>query len=738
MALVEHDITGSLLDALGAPAKHGTVTLVPYGSHDARVDGADVLLGFIVLNVADVGAVTTLTAGPWKVTIATRTQVSVTNGQRPSFATISTSLDLTGDTTWGEIVAGAVSVGEVTPTVLQQAADYAATATQSAADAEAARDAAQAVGNTNDTIMAGVAADSGSAFRAAEDAATVPPLNAARYATGSVIDFAALVADMETKGRPCVIPRGTWKASAANVLLNSSDFDFTYHFGGDGGLSVLTLPDGMADGDFLFRANQNADGTPATESFVRHNNVVFENLAVKGGASPNGGLLDAYKRSFRATGVSLEGLKRGFRTNGYTDLVRIASVHARSMTAGGWVYEQQTHGDGLTVDSLMCYGSAGLNLTKCRGGLIAGLISGWHRFNQCSVQLDGIHLEGDAGSPDPILDVLGSEIVVNSGQLYTSPARHAIRVDDSTGTRSKTRLTLGPGLTFVQRLDDPGSAVGTVSGSALHIANLAQGGYVRNLGARGAVYHQNVSASRTIFEYAAQPVTSDDAGITTALASRGIVNGDGMLRYQNAAWEVVNGDGSPQVATVASTGPVFMATAAVAEAAVGTNLAAGTYYYRAWIEDPAGRLTQATAPSEHSVTTSAGSPDVKLTMNAYTAPSVLHIVRGTASGTFTKHVAIPIGRATIELFDQGDTIGGYTWSASVPSLPTANSTRTALAVGGRTVAWDAGIPAEGIGKAWKRGDVIFNVNAAAGGKVGWVCVADGTPGTWKPFGAIDA
>ena len=38
---------------------------------------------------------------------------------------------------------------------------------------------------------------------------------------------------------------------------------------------------------------------------------------------------------------------------------------------------------------------------------------------------------------------------------------------------------------------------------------------------------------------------------------------------------------------------------------------------------------------------------------------------------------------------------------------------------------------------WARGDVVWNRNPSAGGKVGWVCTAGGTPGTWKPFGAID-
>ena len=41
-------------------------------------------------------------------------------------------------------------------------------------------------------------------------------------------------------------------------------------------------------------------------------------------------------------------------------------------------------------------------------------------------------------------------------------------------------------------------------------------------------------------------------------------------------------------------------------------------------------------------------------------------------------------------------------------------------------------------KAAKIGDIIYNANPAAGGSLGWVCVADGAPGTWKTFGTISA
>lgn len=39
---------------------------------------------------------------------------------------------------------------------------------------------------------------------------------------------------------------------------------------------------------------------------------------------------------------------------------------------------------------------------------------------------------------------------------------------------------------------------------------------------------------------------------------------------------------------------------------------------------------------------------------------------------------------------------------------------------------------------WAKGDIVYNSNPTAGGKIGWVCITAGTPGTWKAFGTIDA
>lgn len=44
-----------------------------------------------------------------------------------------------------------------------------------------------------------------------------------------------------------------------------------------------------------------------------------------------------------------------------------------------------------------------------------------------------------------------------------------------------------------------------------------------------------------------------------------------------------------------------------------------------------------------------------------------------------------------------------------------------------------GAPTEG---NYKIGDIVWNIEPKANSYIGWVCIASGTPGTWKPFGLI--
>ena len=58
-----------------------------------------------------------------------------------------------------------------------------------------------------------------------------------------------------------------------------------------------------------------------------------------------------------------------------------------------------------------------------------------------------------------------------------------------------------------------------------------------------------------------------------------------------------------------------------------------------------------------------------------------------------------------------------------------------IEIAGTKIMTGTAVPTNG---TFRQGDIMYNTNAVATGYVGWVCVRDGTPGQWKPFGAISA
>ena len=53
---------------------------------------------------------------------------------------------------------------------------------------------------------------------------------------------------------------------------------------------------------------------------------------------------------------------------------------------------------------------------------------------------------------------------------------------------------------------------------------------------------------------------------------------------------------------------------------------------------------------------------------------------------------------------------------------------------GKKFATGSDAPQDGL---WKNGDIVWNNSPEAGGWIGWICVREGTPGLWKPFGNIE-
>jgi hypothetical protein len=92
----------------------------------------------------------------------------------------------------------------------------------------------------------------------------------------------------------------------------------------------------------------------------------------------------------------------------------------------------------------------------------------------------------------------------------------------------------------------------------------------------------------------------------------------------------------------------------------------------------------------------------------------------------------------VELGDVSVSLGEVSWANFDKTVTSAGGdiwTTTNFKIGGARHSYGTAAPTTG---TWARGDIVYNTTPSAGGFVGWSCVASGTPGTWKTFGAISA
>jgi hypothetical protein len=112
---------------------------------------------------------------------------------------------------------------------------------------------------------------------------------------------------------------------------------------------------------------------------------------------------------------------------------------------------------------------------------------------------------------------------------------------------------------------------------------------------------------------------------------------------------------------------------------------------------------------------------------------------GDATGTFGDIIVKKLSPNRDTLLslagEAGPTAGQGLLSAAGGMSPGFTDSIGGFGLGGNKVIYGASIPTVGL---WYDGDIVFNTGASSGGYVGWVCIAQGTPGTWKTFGAISA
>jgi hypothetical protein len=112
----------------------------------------------------------------------------------------------------------------------------------------------------------------------------------------------------------------------------------------------------------------------------------------------------------------------------------------------------------------------------------------------------------------------------------------------------------------------------------------------------------------------------------------------------------------------------------------------------------------------------------------------------------TRHPNAFLGTVDLDLSFQLDEVAtfasftgantAFTGGRSAPQPGVVNIPRLFVGTGAsaRAIDYGSGPPTAGHHAA---GELVYNIAPKPGGKVGWVCTAAGTPGTWKAFGEIE-
>ena len=144
-------------------------------------------------------------------------------------------------------------------------------------------------------------------------------------------------------------------------------------------------------------------------------------------------------------------------------------------------------------------------------------------------------------------------------------------------------------------------------------------------------------------------------------------------------------------------------------------------------EAPNGKFSVATLDAEFIVDTRPGS----VRIGSWTSDNISLITDNVERLTVT-------ASGNIELGSLGNSITTTVHGklgVGVNNMDTDVSIATSgpIKIAGKMITSGTEIPTSG---TFRQGDIMYNDNAVATGYVGWVCVREGNPGEWKPFGQI--
>ena len=516
--------------------------------------------------------------------------------------------------------------------------------------------------------------------------------------------------DYITKGT-VYIPTGVYLISASLVVPNGVSL-----IGDPNGTEILMSASGTFTNDYGILINS-TDGVSWVVSYPGINSGKIEFIKMNTSAYAN-----SHKGILLASSYKLENLRFSrmvtsiATTNDYLDSIYISQVNCGYGESGGYQIAIHSLGDGLFINSVLCHQGSpkGVYVAKCAGGLVTGIINGDIELFECSaLKVSGIHNENG----QVIID--NSSVSIENAYFWDTnvPAIKFISTNDG-----RTSCSLKD-VAFKYRLDDTDNA--TLSDYNIQLsANIAVSinNVHRQILKTGAL--SIVETMGAIIANSSGTLLDDFNDYSYFLSENSFIGYDYILELNK---QLLHNDAT-----------FYPFSAIGLNNNVTWKAATNTYYYDvAMIRDKTRQVGRNNQGGDSTVAPTNGGNGVLLTLgtSGNNPNSFYRVYRGTSSNSYTEYVDIPY-IAVRNYYDDGETLNGFKWQSRTASDADAVNTGNKTVFNGENIdLFRSSIPTAG---TWKAGDRIINPTPAAGGKIGWICITAGSPGTFKAFGAIDA
>lgn len=407
-------------------------------------------------------------------------------------------------------------------------------------------------------------------------------------------------------------------------------------------------------------------------------------------------------------------------TSTYLDLLRINGCMSAEPQGANYPITLTSLGDGLSIRSCHSFLSGGgtpknIKLLACQGGEIQGSIGGDVLISQSrAVKMHSCHHETGQ------IQIDGSDVAIESSYFWIGALPSIKMLGSSGGNRRNVSLR---DLTFLWRKTNTAVTptlfdVQTAPWYSISVNNIA-----RCYGTNNNAYDSE--------KFGVLLQKGDNTAFTAwnnyayALSKRGDISFNEMI------------EGNIFVNPGSGTCNLITAITGSSEAAwQGTT---GTYYYQAQLVYDAGRkLGQNTATAEVSFAATNGGNVPQFTIgNGFLARSqsaFYRLYRGTTTGSYNFYVDIPLSCARA-FSDRGDYAASFPWvSRTAGAVDSMQDIDNLQVMNGTVQATLATVPPT-VG-TWAVGDRAYPRTPVAGGFIGTVATAAGSPGTHKTYGAI--